>query len=532
MPISPHFQVALEPETIASVTLGTASAAQWSGDLLVIGVFEDAFSTADDKTTISNADLQALDAELGGALADIVSVFDFKGKKGSSQAVRAGKNARFVALVGLGAADKATPTADWGASVWQSFGNSIATASKSNKAKTAAVTIIGADAVSEETKVAAAGRIAKGIITGAFESTRFKSNPTPSPLEAVELLFLGASNAAASESLQHGIAMGRGAMLTRYLVEAPPNVCTPTYLAEAAATIAASAPDVMKLEVLEKDECEALGMGCFLGVSEASSEPPKFIHLTYSPPGGAKRKIAIVGKGLTFDSGGYNLKVAGSLIELMKFDMGGAGATLGAARALASLKPADVEVHFIIASCENMIDARGMRPGDILVASNGKTVEILNTDAEGRLTLADALLYAQNQCGAEAIVDIATLTGACMVALGGNIAGLYSTTDAMAASVSDAAKSAGEKVWRMPLEESYMELIKTPMADLKNTGGRYGGSITAALFLKEFIEDQEKTEWAHLDIAGPVWDDKSGGATGFGAQLLAEWAIAQGKVAK
>ena len=520
-------QVPLEPETIPSVALGSAPAAQWSGDLLVIGAFEDAFTTTDDKTTISNADLQALDSELGGAVSDIISVFDFKGKAGSSQAVRAGKNARFVALVGLGSVDKAAVTADWGASVWQTFGSAVATASKTNKAKTSAVTIVGGNGLTEDTKIAAASRIANGIVTGGFESTRFKSKPTPSPLESVELLFLGSSNAAATESLQRGVAMARGAMLTRYLVEAPPNVCTPTYLAEAAATIAASAPDVMKLTVLEKEECEAMGMGCFLGVSEASGEPPKFIHLTYTPSGGAKRKIAIVGKGLTFDSGGYNLKVAGSMIELMKFDMGGAGATLGAARALAALKPADVEVHFIIASCENMIDARGMRPGDILVASNGKTVEILNTDAEGRLTLADALLYAQNQCGAEAIVDIATLTGACMVALGGNIGGLYSTTDAMAASVADAAKAAGEKVWRMPLEESYMELIKTPMADLKNTGGRYGGSITAALFLKEFIEDHDKTEWAHLDIAGPVWDDKSGGATGYGAQLLAEWAIAQ-----
>jgi leucyl aminopeptidase len=522
--------VAIQPEKIISVALSSASASAWNGDLLVIGVFEDAFSTTDDKSSISSAELQALDSELGGALSDIVSVFDFKGKAGSSQAVRAGKNARFVALVGLGPADKAAPSAEWGASVWQTFGGAVAATAKANKAKTAAVTIVGS--LADDKKAAIAGGIANGIVNGAYESTRFKNKPTPSTLEAVELLFAGAAdNAAANTSVAHGVAMARGALLTRYLVEAPPNVCTPTHLADAAAAIAAGAPDVMKLKVLEKEECEALGMGLYLGVAEASAEPPKFIHLTYTPSNGsAKKKIGIVGKGLTFDSGGYNLKAgAGSMIEMMKFDMGGAGATLGAARAIADIKPADVEIHFIIASCENMVDARGLRPGDILVASNGKTVEVNNTDAEGRLTLADALLYAQNQCNVEAVVDIATLTGACMIALGDQIGALYATTDEMANGFTTASKLAGEKLWRMPLEESYLEQLKSPVADYKNTGGRMGGSITAALFLKEFITDQEKTAWAHVDMAGPVWSDKTGGATGYGAQLLAEWAIGQGK---
>lgn len=519
--------MAIQPEKIVTVAPGSASASSWTGDILVIGVFEDAFSTTDDKSSISSAELQALDSELGGALSDIVSVFDFKGKAGSSQAVRAGKNARFVALVGLGPADKATPSAEWGASIWQTFGGAVATAAKANKAKTAAVTIIGS--LADDIKAAAARGIANGIVNGAYESTRFKNKPTPSPLESVELLFAAGADA----SIAHGVAMAKGALLTRYLVESPPNVCTPTHIADAAAAIAAGAPDVMKLQVLEKEQCEALGMGLYLGVAEASGEPPKFIHLTYTPPGGSgsvKRKVGIVGKGLTFDSGGYNLKAgAGSMIELMKFDMGGAGATLGAARAIAEIKPANVEIHFIVASCENMVDARGLRPGDILVASNGKTVEVNNTDAEGRLTLADALLYAQNQCNVEAVVDIATLTGAQMIALGDQIAALYSTTDEMANGFTTASKVAGEKLWRMPLEDSYLEQLKSPVADYKNTGGRMGGSITAALFLKEFITDQEKTAWAHVDMAGPVWSDKAGGATGYGAGLLAEWAISQGK---
>ncbi|EFN59475.1 hypothetical protein CHLNCDRAFT_33905 [Chlorella variabilis] len=333
----------------------------------------------------------------------------------------------------------------------------------------------------------------------------------------------------AGAAIARGKALALGTLVTRYLVEAPPNVCTPTHLAEAAAKIAAEAPDVMKLEVLEKAECEALGMGLYLGVAEAADEPPKFIHLTYTPGGEVKKNVAIVGKGLTFDSGGYNLKAgAGSMIEMMKFDMGGSGATLGAAKAISLMKPEGVQVHFIIASCENMVDGRGLRPGDVLVASNGKTVEINNTDAEGRLTLADALLYAQKQCGAEAIVDIATLTGACMVALGDGVGGLWAPSDDMAAGVGAAAKEAGEKLWRMPLEESYGEQLKSGIADMRNTGARLGGAITAALFLKEFV-DTGKVQWCHLDIAGPVWQEKQGGATGFGAQTLAEWAAAQGR---
>lgn len=520
-------QVPFQPEKLASVGLSSAAPDQWSGDLLAIGVFEDAFHRKDDKPEIVNSELKSLDDQLGGAVSDIVSLFEFQGKQGSSQTIRAGKTARFVTLVGLGAPDKAAVTAEWGPSVWQSFGSAIAAAAKANKAKKVGVALVGASALSDDVKAGAAGKLANGIVNGAYESTRFKTKPTPSLLENVDLLFMGNPNSASS--IAHGVALARGALLTRFLVEAPPNVCTPTHLAEAAEMIAAGAPEVMKLEVLEKEDCEELGMGCFLGVAEASAEPPKFIHLTYSPQGEIKKKVAIVGKGLTFDSGGYNLKAgAGSMIEMMKFDMGGAGATLGAARAIADIKPAGVEVHFVIASCENMVDGRGLRPGDILVASNGKTVEINNTDAEGRLTLADALLFAQNQCGAEAIVDIATLTGACMIALGDGIGGMYAPTDDVAAAITAAAKAAGEKVWRMPLEESYMEQMKSPVADLKNTGGRMGGSITAALFLKEFV-DTSKIQWSHLDIAGPVWQEKNGGATGFGAQLLAEWAIAQGK---
>ncbi|MDP5338891.1 MAG: leucyl aminopeptidase, partial [Nodularia sp. (in: cyanobacteria)] len=283
----------------------------------------------------------------------------------------------------------------------------------------------------------------------------------------------------------------------------------------------------IEIQILEREDCEKLGMGAFLGVAQASDLPPKFIHLTYKPAGTPRRKLAIIGKGLTFDSGGLNIKGAGSGIETMKIDMGGAGATLGAAKAIAQIKP-DVEVHFISAATENMISGRAMHPGDILKASNGKTIEVNNTDAEGRLTLADALVYA-DKLGVDAVIDLATLTGACVVALGEDIAGLFTPDDAVASQLEKAAESAGEKLWRMPMEDKYFEGLKSGIADMKNTGPRYGGSITAALFLKQFIKD---TPWAHLDVAGPVWTDKengynSPGATGYGVRTLVNWVLSE-----
>ena len=256
------------------------------------------------------------------------------------------------------------------------------------------------------------------------------------------------------------------------------NVASPKHLADCAALIAKTFPDLFELKVLGRKECEDLGMSCYLAVGEAADTQPQFIHLKYKGPGStdASPKIGYVGKGVTFDSGGYNLKAgAGSMIEMMKFDMGGSAAVLGSALAIGGLKPSNVEVHFIVAACENMISGAGLRPGDVITASNGKTVEVNNTDAEGRLTLCDAIVYAGKQ-GCTTIVDIATLTGACMVALGMKIGGLYSNTDELAEGLKGAGGVHGEKLWRMPLEQEYMALLKSPVADMKNTGIRWGGS--------------------------------------------------------
>tara|TARA_B100000902_G_scaffold312291_1_gene302387 strand:+ start:124 stop:1608 length:1485 start_codon:yes stop_codon:yes gene_type:complete len=314
-----------------------------------------------------------------------------------------------------------------------------------------------------------------------------------------------------------------GVELARRLVAAPPNSLTPLEMSIQASQIAKE--HGLDIKILDKNECEELGMGAYLAVSKGSDLEPKFIHLTLKSKSPTKEKIAFVGKGLTFDSGGYNLKVGASQIEMMKYDMGGSAAVLGAAKALGAIKPDGLEIHFIVAACENMINGSAVHPGDVIKASNGKTIEINNTDAEGRLTLADALTYASN-LKPDSIIDLATLTGAIVVALGNDVAGFWSNNNLMAKELLTASSQAGEDLWQMPLQKSYKDGLKSHIADMKNTGPRAGGSITAALFLEEFFESNIK--WAHIDIAGTCWTDKSkgvnpSGATGYGVKTLVQW---------
>ncbi len=314
-----------------------------------------------------------------------------------------------------------------------------------------------------------------------------------------------------------------GVELARRLVAAPPNSLTPKKMSIIASQIGKD--HCLEVKILDAKECEDLGMGAYLAVAKGSDLESKFIHLTLKAEGPIKEKIALVGKGLTFDSGGYNLKVGASQIEMMKYDMGGSAAVLGAAKALGAIKPKGLEIHFIVAACENMINGSAVHPGDVVKASNGKTIEINNTDAEGRLTLADALTYASN-LKPDSIIDLATLTGAIVVALGNDVAGFWSNNNDLANDLKKASAEAGEELWQMPLQKSYKEGLKSHIADMKNTGPRAGGSITAALFLEEFFHEDIK--WAHIDIAGTCWTDKNkginpSGATGFGVKTLVQW---------
>jgi leucyl aminopeptidase len=270
-------------------------------------------------------------------------------------------------------------------------------------------------------------------------------------------------------------------------------------------------------------------MGAFLGVAAGSEQPPKFIHLSYTPGGRRRRRVAIIGKGVTFDSGGLDLKSAEGMLR-MKDDMSGAAAVLGIMRALPALKPA-MEVHGLVAATENMPSGSAVRPGDVLRAMNGTTIEIGNTDAEGRLTLADALCYAVERVEAEEMIDLATLTGACVVALGPLCSGLFANDQALADRLLAAADSAGERLWQLPLIDEYRDNLKSEVADLNNVGPRGGGAITAGLFLKEFAGDRP---WAHLDIAGPAFVEKDmplgpKGATGSAVRTILAYLTSDGR---
>jgi len=481
------------------------SALDWSGVALGIGIFEDAVELT--------GSMAQLDEKLGGTLSDLIADAEFKGKEGSSAVTRTGKDSpvRKVILVGLGKSESLK------LETLRRAAASMAKLAKKEKCKSLGVSLPLFKDSADQT----AGAIVEGMELALYQDNRFKSESEDkgSGVESVDLLGLAGTEGAITRAQN----VCAGVFLARQLVAAPANFCTPITMAETAQAIAAEYG--LELEILEKEDCEKLGMGSFLGVALASDLPPKFIHLTYKPQGTPRRKLGIIGKGLTFDSGGLNIKGAGSGVEMMKVDMGGAGATLGAAKAIGLLKP-DVEVHFISAVTENMISGKAMRPGDILTASNGKTIEVNNTDAEGRLTLADALVFA-DKLGLDAMVDLATLTGACVIALGDDYSGLWSPDETLAGELKAAAELAGEKVWQMPLEEKYFEGMKSVVADMKNTGPRPGGSITAAMFLKQFVE---KTTWAHLDIAGPVWTDKDSGyhpagATGYGVRTLVNWVM-------
>jgi leucyl aminopeptidase len=304
----------------------------------------------------------------------------------------------------------------------------------------------------------------------------------------------------------------------RDLVNAPANEVHPTHLAQVATRLAREAG--LRVRVLGQPECGRLGMGAFLAVAAGSRQPPKFIHLTYAPRGRARRRVALIGKGITFDAGGLDLKTAEGMLR-MKDDMSGAAAVLGVLRALPRLAP-PVEVHGLIAATENMPSGSAFRPGDVLRAMNGTTIEVGNTDAEGRLTLADALCYARARVEPDEVVDLATLTGACVIALGPLCTGLFANDQGLADRLLRAADQAGERFWQLPLIDEYRENLKSEIADLNNVGPRGGGAITAGLFLREFAGD---TPWAHLDIAGPAFTEKDlplapKGATGVAVRTL------------
>ncbi len=343
--------------------------------------------------------------------------------------------------------------------------------------------------------------------------------PTPVALSSVQITATEKNKDQANAGLVQGLAIAKAVSLTKYLSDLPGNICTPTYLAEQAIKVAENFAN-LEVEVLDEADLELLKMNSFLAVSRGSYQPAKLICLNYQGANSNKKPIVLIGKGLTFDAGGISLKSGGGMDE-MKYDMCGGASVIGTLQAAAQMK-LPLNIIGLIPASENMPDANANKPGDILISMSGKTIEVLNTDAEGRLILCDTLTYAE-KFNPDVVIDLATLTGACLVALGRVPSGLLGNDDELCDDLIGASKTAGDSVWRLPLWEEYQDQLKSNFADMANIGGRDAGTITAACFLSRFAEDYR---WAHLDIAGTAWrTGVNKGATGRPVPLLCQYLI-------
>jgi leucyl aminopeptidase len=475
-------------------------------DCVVVGVFE--------AQSLTGPAL-AIDAATEGLVARLIKSGDFDGKCGKTLLVPEvqGLGASRVLLVGLGKQDAFTQKSyqEAARATWRAL-----LATKISSASIALAQLPVPDRGSDW-GVRAAILALRGE-TYEFTQTKSKPEPTPRSLKRVVFSVDPADEKAAKLAIKQAVALANGMDLTRDLGNLPGNFCTPTYLGNVAKQMAKDWE--LKVEVLGLKQIQALKMGSFLSVTKGSVEPPQFIVLHYQGAGVKAAPIVLVGKGITFDTGGISLK-PGEGMDEMKYDMLGAGSVLGTMRAVAEMG-LKLNVIAVIPTCENMPAGNATKPGDVVTSMKGLTIEVLNTDAEGRLILCDALTYAERFKPA-AVIDVATLTGACIIALGHHNSGLYANDDALAGELLDASREAGDPAWRMPLDEEYKEQLKSNFADLANIGGRPAGSVTAACFLSRFTESYK---WAHLDIAGTAW--KSGaakGASGRPVPLLAQFLI-------
>ncbi|RKP44830.1 leucyl aminopeptidase [Trinickia fusca] len=475
-------------------------------DCIVIGVFE--------SQTLSGAALE-IDAATKGLITRIVKAGDMDGKSGSTLFLHevAGIGASRVLLVGLGKEDAFGQKAynDCARAAWRAI---LGT-------KIVQVTFTLAQLPIKERSSDWAVRAAILALRGeTYQFTQLKSKPE-TPKRALKRIVFSVNTPdekAAKAAVKHAVALANGMELTRDLGNLPGNVCTPTYLADTAKKLGKDWK--LKVEVLGQKQLEALKMGSLLSVSRGSAEQPQFIVMHYQGAAAKAAPIVLVGKGVTFDSGGISIK-PGEGMDEMKYDMCGAASVFGTMRTVAELG-LKLNVIGVIPAVENMPSSTATKPGDIVTSMSGQTIEILNTDAEGRLILCDALTYAERFKPA-AVVDIATLTGACVIALGHHNSGLFSKDDALAGELLDASREASDPAWRMPLDDEYQEQLKSNFADMANIGGRPGGSVTAACFLSRFTESYS---WAHLDIAGTAWKGGAAkGATGRPVPLLTQFLI-------
>jgi leucyl aminopeptidase len=487
-------------------TLSFSSAAQLESECLVAVVLD---RGEKDKT---EAFVSVADKALQQTAADLIASGDITGKNFETTWLHkpTSLKAKRLLLIGGGKAKK------FSASELRKLAGAAVRALKPRSLRGLAFILPGEIPAQEAVKA-----IVEGAIVGDFDPDTYKSDRKDQKVESLTVVASG-DQASLQRAMDEGRILGESQNFTRELVNEPSNRMTPTILANRAEEM--SKETGLKCEVYGADKIKELKMGAFWGVAQGSDEPPALIVMRYEPAGAPEKPVlGLVGKGVTFDTGGISIKPADGM-EKMKYDMAGGATMIGAMRAIALLKP-KVKVIGIVCATENMPSGKAQKPGDIQTAMSGKTIEIINTDAEGRLVLADGLCYAR-QLGCTHLVDAATLTGAVVVALGFANAGIFANDDAMYQRFTKALDKAGEKMWRLPLDDEYKEQIKSNIADIMNTGGRWGGAVTAAMFLKEFAED---TPWIHLDIAGTAWMEDSKawiakGPSGIAVRSLVEFA--------
>jgi leucyl aminopeptidase len=467
--------------------------AQIETECLVVVVLDRSEKTAD-KNAKPELSIESSDGAIKDAAADVLANGEVTGKAFETTLLHnpAKLKAKRLLLMGGGKAKT------FSAFDLRRLAGAAVRALKSRGLRSFAFVAPQSNALSAETAVKS---IVEGAFVGNFEPDYYKSDRKDQKIDALTVVATG-DQAKLQSALEEARIIGEAQNFTRDLVNEPSNRMTPTMLADRAKKMAAETG--LKCEVYGADKIKELKMGAFWRVAQGSDEPPALIVLKYEPVGApAQPVVGLVGKGITFDTGGISIKPADGM-EKMKYDMAGGAAMLGAMRAIAQLKPR-VKVTMIVCATENMPSGKAQKPGDVQIAMSGKSIEIINTDAEGRLVLADGLHYAK-QLGCTHLVDAATLTGAVVVALGYVNAGVFANNDELYERFRKALDQAGEKFWRMPLDEEYKEVIRSGIADIVNSGGRWGGAITAAMFLKEFAED---TPWLHLDIAGTAWTEEA-----------------------
>jgi leucyl aminopeptidase len=456
-------------------------------DLLAVTMFEDQELPGQ---------IQELDESLGGLIGDTMKEEGFEAKMLKTFLIRLpGASVKRLLLIGLG------KESEFELDIARQAAATAVRQIKALKIKRASMAMFGV--VSEDVSVADLGQaMAEGMELVQYMFDLYKKSEKKDVLKSITFVSEdGREVRQMKKGIDIGVATAKGVMFARDLVNTPGQDMYPKTLMERAKDIAKGVGSI-RVRVYDKERLEKMGAGGLLGVAQGSIHEPYLVHMIYKPEKPVKKKLALVGKAVTFDSGGLSLKPS-QYMETMKCDMGGSAAVLGAFASLADLKP-NVEVHGIFGAAENMPSGEAIRPGDVLTAMNKKTIEVLNTDAEGRLTLADTLSYAVKQ-KPDAIIDLATLTGACVVALGEEITAVMGNNEALSEKVLAASKVTGEKMWPMPLEKNYKKLLKSDIADMKNIGGRYGGALTAGLFLQEFVQD---VPWVHLDIAGPAFAER------------------------